>query len=120
MGKPLVVLNSYDACIDLLEKRSDIYSDRPIGFMANVLYALLLRRVGILFADIGFFFRMGWSQAVVMAPYGDRWRRFRKICAQSMRKDIIKHFHPVQEREVGRYLGTLLDDPDHFMENFRL
>ncbi|KAF9568160.1 cytochrome P450 [Agrocybe pediades] len=99
LGSPLIILNSYKACVDLFEKKSEIYSDRPLGFMANVL--------------------MGWNQAVVMAPYNDRWRRFRRICAQSMRKDSIKHFHPVQEREVGRYLGTLLDDPEHFAENFR-
>ncbi|KIM45541.1 hypothetical protein M413DRAFT_442214 [Hebeloma cylindrosporum] len=100
LGSPLVILNTYDACVEILEKRSDIYSDRPVGIMANIL--------------------MGWSQAVVMAPYNDRWRRFRRICAQSMRKDAVKHFHPIQEREVGRYLGTLLKDPEHFMENFRL
>ena len=29
LGKPLVVLNSYTACKDLLEKRSAIYSSRP-------------------------------------------------------------------------------------------
>ena len=29
LGQPLVVLNSYSACKDLLEKRSHIYSSRP-------------------------------------------------------------------------------------------
>ena len=29
LGQPLVVLNSYEACKDLLEKRSAIYSSRP-------------------------------------------------------------------------------------------
>ena len=29
LGQPLVVLNSYRACKDLLEKRSAIYSSRP-------------------------------------------------------------------------------------------
>jgi hypothetical protein len=29
LGQPLVVLNSYTACKDLLEKRSAIYSSRP-------------------------------------------------------------------------------------------
>ncbi|KAF8907819.1 cytochrome P450 [Gymnopilus junonius] len=100
LGSPLVILNSYKACIDLLEKKSDIYSDRPIGIMANIL--------------------MGWNKAVMMSPYNDRWRRFRRITAQSMRKDAIKQFHPIQEREVARFLGSLLEDPDHYMENFRL
>ena len=29
LGQPLVILNSYTACKDLLEKRSGIYSSRP-------------------------------------------------------------------------------------------
>lgn len=29
LGQPLVVLNSYPACKDLLEKRGNIYSSRP-------------------------------------------------------------------------------------------
>ena len=37
LGSPLVILNSYNIIVDLLEKRSDIYSDRPVGFMANTL-----------------------------------------------------------------------------------
>ncbi|KAF9483149.1 cytochrome P450 [Pholiota conissans] len=100
MGSPLVILNSYNSIVDILEKRSDIYSDRPVGVMANIL--------------------MGWSQAVVMAPYNDRWRRFRRLTTAAMRKDAAKQFHPVQEKEVARYLGSLVKDPEHFMENFRL
>lgn len=63
---------------------------------------------------------MGWSQAVFMAPYNDRWRRFRRLTTAAMRKDAAHQFHPVQEREVGRYLDSLVKDPEHFMENFRL
>ena len=29
LGQPLIVLNSYTACKDLLDKRGDIYSSRP-------------------------------------------------------------------------------------------
>ena len=29
LGQPLVILNSYTSCKDLLEKRSSIYSSRP-------------------------------------------------------------------------------------------
>ncbi|KAF8149460.1 cytochrome P450 [Crassisporium funariophilum] len=98
-GSPIVILNTYQGCIDLLEKRSEIYSDRPIGYMVNHL--------------------MGWVKAVTMAPYNDRWRRYRRMLAQSMRKEAVKQFHPIQEREVARYLGSLIKDPEHFMENFR-
>jgi hypothetical protein len=35
LGAPVVVLNTYQACVDLLEKRSDIYSDRPRNVVGN-------------------------------------------------------------------------------------
>ena len=37
LGQPVLVLNSYDAAVELLEKRSQIYSDRPKLCMAGEL-----------------------------------------------------------------------------------
>lgn len=41
-GKVIVVLNSFKACKDLLEKRGDIYSDRPVVPIVEM-YVLLSR-----------------------------------------------------------------------------
>ena len=30
MGKTIVVINDYDTAVELLDKRSTIYSDRPV------------------------------------------------------------------------------------------
>lgn len=38
VGKPIIVLNSYQAARDLLEKRSGIYSNRPRMVMQCELY----------------------------------------------------------------------------------
>lgn len=45
-GSSIIVLNSYKACIDLLEKRSDIYSDRPVMRMAREMWAFF-ENIGI-------------------------------------------------------------------------
>ena len=37
---PYLVINSAKVAFDLLDKRSDIYSDRPISCMATELYLL--------------------------------------------------------------------------------
>ncbi|KAF8878000.1 cytochrome P450 [Infundibulicybe gibba] len=99
MGNPIVVLNSYQACVDLLEKRSDVYSDRPVSIMAGEL--------------------MGWRQAATLVPYNDRWRRFRRITAQAMRKGAVQQYWPGQEREIRRFLGSLITEPEKFIANFR-
>ena len=36
-GNPYLVVNSPKAAMDLFEKRSNIYSDRPVSIMANEL-----------------------------------------------------------------------------------
>ncbi|KAF8885510.1 cytochrome P450 [Infundibulicybe gibba] len=81
LGNSIVVLNSYEACVDLLEKRSNLYSDRPVSVVASQL--------------------MGWQRSVTLAPYTDRWRR--------------------QEREIRRFLGLLIaePDPERCLHNFR-
>ncbi|KAF8878001.1 cytochrome P450 [Infundibulicybe gibba] len=99
MGNPIVILNSYQTCVDLLEKRSDIYSDRPVSVMASQL--------------------MGWERAVTLAPYDDRWRRFRRITAQAMRKGAVQQYWPGQERDIRRFLGSLMTEPETFLANIR-
>ena len=63
---------------------------------------------------------MGWVNTVVTCPYNDRWRRYRKIVAQSFRKETVKQFFPTQEREAARFLGALLTEPENYMAHFRL
>ena len=38
-GRRLIILNSREACTDLLEKRSSIYSDKPYSIMLSELWA---------------------------------------------------------------------------------
>ncbi|CAA7261124.1 unnamed protein product [Cyclocybe aegerita] len=52
-GTNVVVLDTYEAAYDLLEKRSSIYSGRPQQTMANEL--------------------MGWEFSPGFMPYGEKW-----------------------------------------------
>ncbi|KAF9526561.1 cytochrome P450 [Crepidotus variabilis] len=99
VGTPMVILNSYQDCVNLFEKRSEIYSDRHQLIVASTL--------------------MGWDNAITLCPYGDKWRKYRKICAQSMKREVVKQFQPVQEKGAVHYLKMLLDDPSNFKSNFR-
>ena len=49
----MVVLDSIEVAVDLLEKRSSIYSDRPKMIMTIEL--------------------MGWDFTTVFLPYGEFW-----------------------------------------------
>ncbi|KAF9526910.1 cytochrome P450 [Crepidotus variabilis] len=99
MGQPLLILNDYQSCVDLLEKRAENNSDRPQTVVSNKI--------------------MGWENTVVTCPYDDRWRRYRRLISQSFRKSAVNQFFPIMEREVGRFLGALLEEPENYMEHFR-
>ncbi|KIM35566.1 hypothetical protein M413DRAFT_79273 [Hebeloma cylindrosporum] len=100
LGTSIVILNSYKVAVDVLDKRSAIYSSRPHFTMLHEL--------------------SGWGFLFSLLPYGDAWRESRRI--------FTKHFnsstHNVinQQRNilyVRRFLGQLLQRPDDFLQHVR-
>ncbi|CAE6416103.1 unnamed protein product [Rhizoctonia solani] len=63
-GQDIIILNSYEAVTELLDRRSAIYSSRPSQVMAGQL--------------------VGWENSLGMLPYGDRMRRTRKLLYEGM------------------------------------
>ncbi|TBU23431.1 O-methylsterigmatocystin oxidoreductase [Dichomitus squalens] len=98
LGTPMIILGSHEASIDLLEKRSSIYSDRHLALMAQI---------------TGF----GWLFS--MMAYGPQWRKTRSAFHQCMNLAAIPRFRPVQELETKKYLLKLLRDPSGFAEHGR-
>ncbi|KAG8686686.1 hypothetical protein FRC09_013975 [Ceratobasidium sp. 395] len=101
MGRHIVVLNSTEATIDLLDKRSSNYSDRPELTMLN---------------DDNL---MGWGQNTVTRRYDDGWRRARRLIHQRFSKTAVSELYPIQEQEALSFLQKLLADDTRFMRTFR-
>lgn len=59
-GQSIIVLDTYEACTELLDKRSKYYSTRPSFTMAVDL--------------VGFDFNIGFI------PYGDKWQVIPRHC----------------------------------------
>jgi hypothetical protein len=100
LGQVIIFINSPRVAFDLLDKRSSIYSDRPHLQMAGEL--------------VGFRHIMG------LLPYGDRFRRYRKIFYGwvGSPKSIGSH-HGTQEIEARRLLRRIHDSPDDFQSHVR-
>lgn len=94
LGNPVLVLNSARAVNDLLNKRSHMYSSRPIRPMVVDL--------------IGF----DWSFSTM--AYGDRWKRHRTLFHRHFRQSVPTYYQSLQLRETHTLLRTLLQDPDSF------
>ncbi|PPQ81712.1 hypothetical protein CVT25_013442 [Psilocybe cyanescens] len=95
LGNRIIILNSAKDADELLERpeRAKIYADRPI----------------IPIIDI-----MGWEINVAIMPYGDQWRRHRRIFQNNFNKKAIQNFEPVQTRKVRNLLQGLLGTPERF------
>ncbi|KAF9228926.1 cytochrome P450 [Gyrodon lividus] len=89
----IVILNSQLDAIELLEKRSQIYSDRP--FIATV------EPFGL---GCNFSFR----------PYDNHWRLCRRIFHQTFRADAALAFRPMQLRRARQMIVNVIDDPDAY------
>ncbi|TFK29251.1 cytochrome P450 [Coprinopsis marcescibilis] len=100
LGQPLVILNSVKTACDMLDKKSAIYSDRPVLQMGGEL--------------------VGWKNTLVLIPYGDRFRRFRKLFHQLIGSPFaMKRFAPVEEFETRRFIRRLVAKPDDLSGHIR-
>ncbi|KAL3450266.1 putative cytochrome P450 oxidoreductase OrdA-like protein [Aspergillus insuetus] len=98
-GQRLVILNEARLAVDLLEKRSAIYSDRP---------------------DMPFAKLAGWGDGIALLEYGKRFHSYRKHMHREIGSKLsIARFNDVQETEVSRFLLQLIDRPQALVSHVR-
>ena len=86
--------------IDILDKKSAIYSDRPVLQMAGEL--------------------VGWRNTLVLLPYGDRFRRYRRLFHSLIgTQSMIKRFYPSEVLEARKFLRRILARPDDLAAHVR-
>ncbi|KAH9066041.1 cytochrome P450 [Lactarius deliciosus] len=98
LGKGMLVINSQRVAVDLLEKRSTIYSGRPHYISMG----------DYLTGNLTFSF----------TPYGDLLRRFRRAAVEGFSKSAVQHFHPIQNREATILALALLKSPPNLEKHF--
>ncbi|KAI0769932.1 cytochrome P450 [Fomes fomentarius] len=98
LGQPMLVLGSYKVVFELLEKRSVNYSDRPQTPMFNLI---------------------GWEFDFGFMPYGQNWRRHRRLFWQQFHPGVVFKYHAVQEEVSLQFLSKLLINPERFEEHIR-
>ncbi|KIJ11836.1 hypothetical protein PAXINDRAFT_171580 [Paxillus involutus ATCC 200175] len=97
LDQEFVVLNSQSDAVELLERRSQIYSDRP--FIATI-------------EPYGFGF------IFVFQGYDDHWGLCRRIVHQTFRPDTALTFRPMQLRKARQMIMNMIDDPDRYASHY--
>lgn len=92
----IVVLNTMEDIVELLEKRSTNYSDRPLLKIFNL---------------------MGGSEMTPFLPYGPALKAHRRVMDVALKKDVLPSYHHVFSGKVHLLLDQLLHKPDLFREH---
>ncbi|KAJ8584953.1 cytochrome P450 [Rhizopogon salebrosus TDB-379] len=99
LGNKILVLNDMESMRELLEKRSQKYSDRPSFVMAKY---------------------MGIENNVGFAPYGSYWRQGRKLMHGTVNQEAVQKFHSLQEDISARFLRNLVEQPSEVMKHLHM
>ncbi|KAF9534613.1 putative monooxygenase [Crepidotus variabilis] len=98
-GQSMLVVSSRKVAIDLLDKRSANYSDRPIIPMIEL---------------------TGMREAFSLQPYGDTWRNQRRMVAQHFSTSYVAKYHALQERESRILVKKILAKPETIEDEVKL
>ncbi|PVG02534.1 cytochrome P450 [Serendipita vermifera] len=99
MGQPFLILNSLADPEELTNKRSNIYSSRPVHMMVTVLMYF------------------GWS--ILMRQPGKEFNEQRKVFRKAIGPQVLSQYDFLAEREVDRMVSSLIGfsgDPMHQIE----
>ncbi|KIJ20113.1 hypothetical protein PAXINDRAFT_166256 [Paxillus involutus ATCC 200175] len=100
LGQHIIILNNVKTAVELLDKKSSSYSDRPVFPMGGEL--------------------VGWKNTLVLLPYGDRFREYRKNFARVIgSRAAMNTYHPVEEMETHRFLQRVLAKPAELSQHIR-
>ncbi|RDX52095.1 CyP450 monooxygenase [Lentinus brumalis] len=99
MGQTLVVIDDPEIAVDLLEKRSGIYSSRPDSIVVEL---------------------TGWAWNFGFMPYGQGWRSRRRVVWQQFHPGVVGMFNDTLEESAQVFLMRLLSgSPEELRDNVR-
>ncbi|KAJ2917333.1 hypothetical protein MD484_g3041, partial [Candolleomyces efflorescens] len=94
LGTKIIVVSSLRAALDLFERRSTIYSDRPVTPMLSG--------------------EMGYDAYFTLMHYDTMWRKQRREFHQHFNPTVVKRYHPIILDERNSFLRDLLSSPETF------
>ena len=98
LGQPVVVLNSVQSAVDLLDKRGSIYCDRPRFVLFEI---------------------MGWRATLTFLRWGPKFKLHRRVLQRAFTPTSCISYQGIQERETRTLLKGLLANPGQWETSLR-
>ena len=96
LGQPIIIINSPKLAVDMLNKKSAIYSSRPHLTMA---------------CDL-----MGWRDTLILLKYTDKFKACRRMLHSVIgTRASVEKFRVSLEEESALMVRRLLDEPRNFV-----
>ena len=105
--QPTIILCSVQSALDLLDKRSNIYSDRPPSVMDELLRVIN----SLLESAINHTISTTWDFGFAFMPYSLRWRRHRRYLHQYVHQGVVHNFRDLQRHSVLSFMKRMIDGP---------
>ncbi|KAL4061713.1 cytochrome P450 [Scleroderma yunnanense] len=100
-GRHIILLNSVEAAVEMLDKKSAKYSDRPVFPMAGDL--------------------VGCKDSLPLLSYGDRFREIRKHFHRVIgTRTAIEEYYGIKAVEIHKFLRRILIDPERLDTHIRV
>ena len=100
VGRPLIILNSHKAAVDLLERKSSIYSNRPVLMLCGEI--------------------IGWNNTLPLMQHGPRSREFRKYMGKLIgTRASMERFAPLLEKETAKFVSRVMADPGSLVKQIK-
>ncbi|KAI9001294.1 cytochrome P450 [Trametes punicea] len=100
IGQPYVILNSAKHAVELLEKKSSIYSSRPIIPVGGEL--------------------VGWNRTLALLPYGNTFREYRRLIFQLIgSRKHMERFVPLVEAKTRDFITEIFEEPHELLKHIR-
>ncbi|KAI0644223.1 cytochrome P450 [Trametes meyenii] len=98
LGRSIILVNTYEAACDLLDKRSANYSNRPYSAMVDM---------------------VGMDWIFVFKNNGPQWRLYRRALHNSFVPETLKRYFPVQLQATRELLREILENPTEFSTHIK-
>ena len=117
LGQPIIVFNSLKAAFDLLDRRANIYSDRPRLIVADEIFCggLFLGFMSYGEVLVCLFFKNNQELIVIACS----WRRTRRAAHENLTKVVVRDYHPVFFKEAVFLASAILKNPYALDKHFQ-
>ena len=120
--QPVIILNSAQSAIDLMEKRGAKYSGRPRFVYLSELWVWPNAQLIWLCTEccIGSSARAQWSGGGAWVTYNNIWKQHRKWFQHALiTRSNLDRYLPLQRREVNTLLSDLLANPCEYKQHLK-